>query len=72
MSTCLKKIFKSIILNRITLAGMVIGTVLGYLYWWNFGIYWGSYPLSSEWWVICIYGCLLGGLVGSLNLKNYT
>lgn len=72
MSTCLKKLFKFTTLNKTTLAGMVVGTFLGYLCWWNFGIYWGSYPLSSEWWVICIYGSLLGGLVGSLNLKNYT
>ena len=45
---------------------MGIGALIAYFYWFYIGIYWGTYPLSSEWWVNCIYGGLYGGLLGGL------
>lgn len=42
------------------------GILLGYVYWYNYGCYWGSYPLSSEWWLNCICGGLLGGFVSCI------
>ncbi len=51
--------------NRHVLLGLFSGLVLGYAYWSCFGIYWGTYPLSSEWWVNCAFGGLFGGLVGT-------
>ena len=53
-------------LNKGTLIGMITGLIIAYLYWKEFGIYWGTYPLSSECWVNCTYGCLFGGLLGRL------
>lgn len=52
--------------NKYTVLGMVIGTVAAYFYWNNIGIFWGTYPLSSECWVNCIYGALFGALIGCL------
>jgi hypothetical protein len=66
MTTSLKKALKFIHQNKNALTGMTVGSVLAFLYWWHFGIYWGVYPLSSECWVNCVYGCLFGGLVGSI------
>ncbi|SFK91080.1 hypothetical protein SAMN05216357_10867 [Porphyromonadaceae bacterium KH3CP3RA] len=50
--------------NRIILLSMMVGALIAYIYWFHFGIYWGTYPLSGEWWVNCIYGGLFGGLLG--------
>ncbi|WP_321480695.1 hypothetical protein [uncultured Bacteroides sp.] len=49
--------------NVIVLFGMFLGVLAGYFYWLRFGIYWGSYPLSSECWTNCVYGCLVGGFI---------
>lgn len=51
--------------NSIVLICTVIGVSLGYAYWLNWGIYYGTFPLSSVCWVNCTYGGLFGGLVGS-------
>ena len=56
--------------NKWVILCMILGNVLAYFLWSNFGIYWGTYPLSSECWVNCLYGCLGGGLVGCLLSKN--
>lgn len=56
--------------NKIVILSMVTGTLIAYFYWFYFGIYWGTYPLSSECWVNCVYGGLLGGLLGALFPKN--
>lgn len=48
--------------NRI-LIGMLAGVILGYLYWYYFACYWGTYPLSAECWVNCAYGGIIGGFV---------
>ncbi|KKB53069.1 hypothetical protein HMPREF1212_01231 [Parabacteroides sp. HGS0025] len=57
-------------INKKVLIGMLTGAIIAYLYWLNYSIYWGTYPLSSECWVNCIYGFLFGGLIGSLFQDN--
>lgn len=52
--------------NKVVLLSMLAGIIIAYFYWLNFGIYWGTYPLSSEWWVNCIYGCFIGGFISTL------
>ena len=52
--------------NKIVLLGLLIGFVLGYLHWYHFGCCWGTYPLSSEWWVNCASGSLFGGFIASM------
>lgn len=56
--------------NCIIIIGLVAGTVIGYWYWNSIGLRWGTFPLSSEWWVNCIYGGLFGGLIMSLISKK--
>jgi len=48
---------------------MILGSIAGYFYWQYYGIYDGTFGFSSEWWTNCIYGLLLGGLIGSLIRK---
>lgn len=52
--------------NLFILAFILSGIVVGYIYWVNWGIYYGTLPLSSECWVNCTYGGIFGGLVASL------
>ncbi len=56
--------------NRFTILSMIIGVIVAYFYWLHVGMYWGTYPLSSECWVNCVYGCLFGGLIYCIFLKK--
>ena len=58
--------------NKWIIFCMLIGTILAYFFWLEFGVYWGTYPLSSECWVNCLYGCLMGGMVGSFLSNKKT
>ncbi len=51
--------------NWITLIFIFIGIILGYLHWYHWGCYWGTYPFSSELWVNCCYGGLFSGFICS-------
>ncbi len=55
--------------NIFVLIFMLAGIILGYVYWVNWGMYCGTLPLSSECWVNCTYGGLMGGFVGSYIKK---
>ena len=66
----IEQIVSFIRINKKVLIGMLAGATIAYLYWLNYSIYWGTYPLSSECWVNCIYGFLFGGLIGSLFQDN--
>lgn len=60
------KIFISFLrANSTVIVLIVLGILIGYFYWYNWGIYYGTLPLSSECWVNCTYGGLFGGLVGT-------
>jgi len=50
---------------------MLAGLILGYLYWLHIGVFWGSYSLSAECWVNCLYGCLVGGFLTSIFTEEY-
>jgi hypothetical protein len=52
--------------NGYVLLSMLLGIVMGYIYWVNWGIYYATLPLSSECWVNCVYGGLFTGLAASL------
>lgn len=52
--------------NKIVLIGIFLGLILGYIHWYYFACYWGTYPLSSECWVNCSFGAVLGGFMTSL------
>lgn len=63
----LAKIIAFVTINKAPLIGMLIGTIAAYFYWLEIGIYYGSYPMSSECWVNCVYGGLFGGFIGCLH-----
>lgn len=52
--------------NKVVLLSVLAGVVVACFYWLNYGIYWGTYPLSSECWVNCIYGGLIGGFISTM------
>lgn len=56
--------------NKMVLSGMVIGWILGFFHWYYFAYAWGSYALSSEMWVNCVFGAIFIGFVFSLLDKN--
>ena len=58
--------------NSTVIVLIVLGILIGYFYWYNWGIYYGTLPLSSECWVNCTYGELFGGLVGSFVTQSET
>lgn len=66
----MKPIMQFILQNKITLLGMLAGLIIAYFYWLNYGIYWGTYPLSSECWINCVYGILVGGFLSSLLTRQ--
>lgn len=61
----MKKLYLFIRLNLKILIGFMIGLILGFLHWYYFGCYWGTYPMSSVWWVNCVFGAIFGGFVFS-------
>ncbi|NDV93338.1 hypothetical protein D0T84_00190 [Dysgonomonas sp. 521] len=62
----MKDIFIFIYNNKIVLIGILLGIIAGYTYWYYVTCYWGTYPLSAEWWVNCGLGAILGGLFATL------
>lgn len=66
----MKIIIQFVRINIRSLIGVSLGIFLGYLHWFLWGCYWGTYPLSSECWVNCTYGGLLGGLTALVVFNN--
>lgn len=56
--------------NYKVLLGMIVGLIAGYFYWYHYGHLWGTYYLSSECWVNCVFGTLTGGFIMSLLDKK--
>jgi len=66
----MKEILEFFTNNKIILIGILLGLAIGFIYWYYFACYWGTYPLSSECWVNCSYGAILGGFISSLIDKK--
>jgi hypothetical protein len=62
----MRQAFFFLLVNCKSLLGVILCGTAGFLCWQLFGFQWGTYPLSSECWVNCVYGGLFGGLIGSL------
>lgn len=56
--------------NKNVLIAIIIGAIAGFLYWYYFTCYWGTYPLSAECWVNCCIGAILGGFFATLLHKG--
>lgn len=66
----MRKLFLFLHINSKVLTGFIVGGFLGYLHWFYFGCYWGTYLLSAECWVNCSMGAIFGGFVASLFNNN--
>jgi len=62
------KIFLQV--NKVVLIGILIGAILGYIYWEYIGCYWGTYPLSAVCWINCLTGGIMGGFVCSFWVEE--
>lgn len=55
---------------------ILLGSILGYVYWYKIGCTSGTCPIKSQWHNTMIYGALMGYLVGEilkdLIFKNKT
>jgi len=56
--------------HLITLAGILIGAMAGYLYWRQIGCLSGTCPITSNPVKSSLYGALIGGLLFSLFKKK--
>lgn len=56
---------KFIAKHKITLAGIVLGTLGGYIYWYYWGCEAGC-TIKSVWWRMSTWGALMGGLLFSM------
>lgn len=48
----------------------IIGAIAGYIYWKQIGCASGTCPITSLWYNSTIYGAVMGGLLGSMLLKE--
>lgn len=62
----MKKIRQFIQAYRTSAILFAAGFGLGYAYWYCLGCYWGSYPMSAEWWVNCIYGGIFANILADI------
>lgn len=66
----MRDILTFIVNNKVVLIGLLVGLAAGFIHWYYFACYWGTYPLSSECWVNCCYGTILGGFIATLIKKE--
>jgi outer membrane lipoprotein SlyB len=52
--------------NIITIAGISVGILGGFLYWKFVGCDSGTCPITSSWKIMLVYGGIAGGLLGNL------
>lgn len=49
------------------IAGIMIGLLAGYSYWYYIGCYSGTCPITSNWHISSVYGGVMGGLLGNIT-----
>jgi uncharacterized protein YcfJ len=52
--------------NKLLIAGVVVGAIVGYLYWQQIGCKNGTCKITSTWHNSTAYGSLMGGLLSSM------
>jgi hypothetical protein len=56
--------------NKLLIAGIILGSIGGYLYWQQIGCSSGTCAITSKWHNSTAYGALMGGLVFSIFKKE--
>ncbi len=59
-----------IINNKLIIAGIIFGSIGGYLYWQQVGCINGTCIITSKWHNSTAYGALMGGLLFSILKKE--
>jgi len=59
-----------ILSNKLLIAGIIIGSLGGYLYWQQIGCSSGTCAITSKWQNSTAYGALMGGLLFSIFKKE--
>lgn len=67
MKLSMKKFFKK---HLLTIIGVVVGTIGGYLYWYFIGCSSGSCSITSSPFNSSVYGAVMGGLLFSIFQKE--
>ncbi len=59
--------------NILIISLMLAGALAGFLYWKYIGCLTGTCPIKSRWYLMIIYGTIVGYLAGSLagDVKNF-
>lgn len=52
--------------HLLTIIGIIVGSIAGFLYWQQVGCISGTCPITSTWHNSTAYGALMGGLLFSL------
>ena len=55
----------------VTLSGILLGVIGGFIYWKYAGCTSGTCPITSSWKIMLIYGGLMGGLSGNM-IQDWT
>ncbi|MDU1905654.1 MAG: hypothetical protein E6772_12800 [Dysgonomonas sp.] len=56
--------------NKHIIVSVLLGNILGLIYWYHFGCFWGVYPYSSEWWFNFIGGGAIFGFISCIVQKR--
>lgn len=56
--------------NKKIIIAVLLGCIIGNFYWYFIGCFWGTYPLSSEWWFNTLGGGILSGFILCLFEKR--
>ena len=52
--------------NYLTIIGLGVGVIAGFLYWKFVGCASGTCPLTSSWKIMLVYGGIMGSLLGNM------
>lgn len=56
--------------NKLLIAGVILGAIVGYVYWQQIGCSSGTCAITSKWHNSTAYGALMGGLLFSMFKKE--
>ena len=56
--------------NKLLIIGIVLGAVVGFMYWKLVGCFNGTCTLTSKWYNSTVYGAVMGGLFLSIFKKE--
>ena len=54
-------------MKYVIIAGIIVGALAGFSYWYYVGCYSGTCPITSNWHISSVYGGVMGGLLGSIG-----